>query len=125
VKRKILLIGDDPITQDLLRSTFPSDGFQVFTTSSRMNAVFQLYLLQPDLIILDTPQPGMDRGKVVERIRERSSVPIVVLSALAEHGIKLESLNRGADDFIAKPFSTRELQARVRALLRRSQFCFA
>jgi DNA-binding response OmpR family regulator len=122
VERKILVIGDDPATQDLLRCTFSRDRFQVFTTPSRMSVVFQLYLLQPDLLILDTLQPGMDRGKMLKQIRERFSVPIVVLGAQAEHGIKFESLDQGADDFLAKPFSIQELQARVRALLRRAQY---
>jgi DNA-binding response OmpR family regulator len=124
VKRKILVIGDDPASQDLLCDTFPTDEFQVFPASSRMNVVFQLCLVQPDLIVLDTLQPGRDR-EALSQIRERSFVPIIVLNALAEHETKLESLRYGADDFMPKPFSTRELQARVRALLRRSQYCFA
>lgn len=125
MERKILVIGDDPATQDLLRCTFARDRFQVFTSPSRMSVLFQLYLLQPDLLILDTLQPGMDRGKMLKQIREQFSVPIVVLGAQAEHGIKLESLDQGADDFLAKPFSVQELQARVRALLRRAQAQYA
>jgi DNA-binding response OmpR family regulator len=124
VERKILVIGDDPTTQDLLRSTFSSDEFQVFPASSRMSVVFQLCLIQPDLVVLDTLQSGMGRELLTE-IRERSFVPIIVLSTLAERWSKVESLDQGADDFMAKPFSTREFQAKVRALLRRSQFHFA
>lgn len=121
MERKILVIGDDPATQDLLRRTFSHDRFQVFTTSSRMSVLFQLYLVQPDLLILDTLQPGVDRGKILRQIREQFSVPIVVLGGQAEYSVKVESLDQGADDFLAKPLNMQELQARVRALLRRAQ----
>jgi DNA-binding response OmpR family regulator len=123
VQRRILVIGDDLDSQNLLCSTFPTDEFRVFPVSSRLSVVFQLCLIQPDLIVLDTLQPGRDR-EVLSQIRERSFVPVIVLNALAEHGTKLESLRYGADEFMPKPFSARELQATVRALLRRRGHCF-
>lgn len=119
MKRKILIIGDDWASQQRICQALPANEFEAFTISSQQSLVFYLCLIQPDLILVDMTQSGAYPGKLVRRIREWSWVPVIVLSALAEHRTKLESLIQGADDFMVKPFNNQELLAKTRALLRR------
>lgn len=119
MKRKILLISDDRTSQKWIRQALPANEFELLTISTQQSLVFYLCLVQPDLIVVDTLQPNIHPGRLLRQIREWSWVPVIVLSALAEHQTKLESLHYGADDFMVKPFNNQELLAKARALLRR------
>jgi DNA-binding response OmpR family regulator len=82
--------------------------------------VFQFYLNQPDLIILDLSQPAVEGRKTLKKIRERTSVPLIALTNLGDTATTVDCLDHGADQCLTKPFDTCELEARVRALIRRS-----
>jgi DNA-binding response OmpR family regulator len=118
LKKRILVIGDDRTTQDLLVSELPDNSFQVFSAPGEMAIVFQLCLIQPDLIILDMSHGG---EAALCRIRELSSAPVIVFVAKASSATRIEKLDCGADHCMIKPFDERELEARIRALLRRVQ----
>jgi DNA-binding response OmpR family regulator len=119
-KRKLLIVGDDPTTQNPLLGVLADDEYRLSFASSGPSVVFQFLFDQPDLVIFDLQSLGEDDEKTIRQIRASASAPMIVLCALAEHGTKMKCLSVGADDFLAKPFSGRELRARVRALLRRA-----
>lgn len=116
----ILIADDDNKLIELLSEYFAKENFQVYTAMSGPSALIEVTEHQPDIILLDIMLPGMDGYEVCRRIRENSSVPIIMLTALDAEADQLSGLEIGADDYITKPFSTRELVARVRALLRRA-----
>ena len=118
---RILVVSADLDTQNLLKEVFSDYEVRVHSTFHGPNVLFQYYLVQPDLIILDIHNPDSYDGRILQRLRERSSVPIVVLSTSEVYDLKMECLNRGADDFLAKPVDELELRARVRALRRRAR----
>ena len=117
----ILVVSADPGTQSLLKEVFCDYEVRVHSTLHGPSVLFQFYFVQPDLIILDIHQLDDYEVKTLQRLRERSAVPIVVLSVPEELEIKMECLNNGADDVLAKPFEELELRARIRALLRRAR----
>jgi two-component system KDP operon response regulator KdpE len=94
------------------------DGFEPILADNGESAMLLLEREKPDLIILDVMMPGMDGKETMQRIREKSSTPIVMLTAQRDDGPKIKALNDGADDYVAKPFNPEELSARVRAILR-------
>ncbi|WP_051533417.1 response regulator transcription factor [Anaerovibrio sp. RM50] len=116
----ILIADDDNKLIELLTEYFAKENFKVYTAMSGPSALIEVTEHQPDIILLDIMLPGMDGYEVCRRIRENSSVPIIMLTALDAEADQLSGLEIGADDYITKPFSTRELVARVRALLRRA-----
>lgn len=122
LKTRILIVSDDADMIDSLTNNLPESEFRLATASNRISVTFQLALVQPELILLDVGMDWWQGGNIVRTIRENSNVPIIVTSALAEHGMMVEALNMGADDFVAKPFNTRELLSRMRALLRRVDY---
>jgi DNA-binding response OmpR family regulator len=122
VQPKILIVGVDRQIQDTLTEALSFYRFQVLSASDGTEALFQFGTADPDLVILDIPQPGVDRWETLERIRGLSNgVPIIALGTPHDPRTEVESLNHGADHFVVKPFGIRELCARVRALLRRNQ----
>jgi DNA-binding response OmpR family regulator len=121
VTARILVVSADPGTQSLLKEIFCDYEVRVHSALHGPSILFQFYFVQPDLIILDIHQPEDYEGRTLQRLRERSAVPIVVLSAPDELEIKTECLNNGADDVLVKPFAELELRARIRALLRRAR----
>jgi two-component system, OmpR family, KDP operon response regulator KdpE len=115
---KILVVDDDPALVKALRIGLTARGDDVATAHSGADAIAQVALFRPDLVILDLGLPDMDGLEVCRRIRDFSGVPIVVLSAYGEEHRKVEALDGGADDFITKPFGMAELEARLRVALR-------
>jgi len=123
MQQRMLVVSDDQHTRTLLTEMFSEEGFQVYTTPDEERGLLsQFSLIRPAVTIVDILNTGGCRLETVERIREMSSVPVIALAACKDSGVLIESLDRGADYFMTKPFSTRELQARVRALLRRAQY---
>ena len=116
---RILVVEDESQIVDLLRSYLRRDGFEVDEAADGEAALAAAARLKPDLIILDLMLPKMDGREVCRRIRETANTPIIMLTARDEETDKLLGLELGADDYITKPFSPREVVARVRAVLRR------
>ncbi|WP_170397777.1 response regulator transcription factor [Ruegeria arenilitoris] len=117
---KILLVDDDPRLRDLAGLALERAGFQVITASDGQMAVTHAAREAPDLIVLDIGLPEMDGFEVCRRIRARSEVPILFLTARDDEIDRILGLEMGADDYVTKPFSPRELVARVRAILKRA-----
>jgi DNA-binding response OmpR family regulator len=120
VTGKILIVEDDPDTCDILLSALPESVFRVYA-ATRDGALLQFGLLQPNLIILDLQMPNGSGWWTLQRIRETSTVPIIALAPPGDARTRVKCLDRGADLCMSKPVNGRELQARVRALLRRDQ----
>ncbi len=120
-KPRILVVDDDPELLALLRSLLESYGFAVDTAADGPTALRLLPQVAPDLIILDVLMPGMSGKDVCQQIRRQSPVPILFLTAIGEVDSVVDGLNRGADDYMVKPFHPSELVARVQAMLRRSR----
>jgi len=117
----ILIVDDDPRILRLVRVNLERAGFEVNSASSGRAALDLMADETPDVVVLDVTMPGMDGFMVTQRIREVSTVPIIMLTAMGEQSQKVRGLDTGADDYLTKPFDPDELVARVRALLRRSQ----
>lgn len=117
----ILVVDDEPRYQHLLRVNLEAAGYLVSTASNGEEALEFISSRQPDLVILDVMMPHLDGFSTCERIRQFSSVPIIMLTAKGEEQDRVKGLNVGADDYVVKPFSATELIARVRAVLRRAQ----
>lgn len=120
-KGKILVVDDEAKIVDLVRLYLEKDDYQVVTAGDGQRALELFYREKPDLVVLDIMLPGMDGLEVCRNIRRQSGVPIIMLTARSEDVDKLMGLELGADDYITKPFSPRELVARVRAVLRRTR----
>ncbi len=119
-KTSILLVDDEPQLLRLVRSNLELAGYRVFTALDARNALKLVDTEMPDLIILDIMLPEMDGYELCRRIREFSSVPIIMLTAKVEDSDKVRGLKLGADDYLTKPFSVQELLARIEAVLRRT-----
>jgi two-component system KDP operon response regulator KdpE len=115
---KVLVVDDDPALLKALRIGLSARGDDVVLARTGADAVEQVALAAPDLVILDLGLPDLDGVEVCRRIRAFSSVPIVVLSAYGDERRKVEALDNGADDFVTKPFGMAELEARLRVALR-------
>lgn len=115
----ILLVDDEPRYLRLMEANLVTEGYQVIKATNGQEAVDKVATHQPDLVLLDIMMPILDGFGACERIREFSSVPIIVVTARGEENARVRGLDLGADDYIVKPFSATELLARVRAVLRR------
>jgi two-component system, OmpR family, KDP operon response regulator KdpE len=115
---KVLVVDDDPSLLKAMRIGLTARSDEVVTARTGTEAVSQVALVDPDLVILDLGLPDLDGIEVCRRIREFSGVPIVVLSAYGDERRKVEALDSGADDFVTKPFGMAELEARLRVALR-------
>lgn len=120
--KQVLVIDDDQAIRELLAEYLSKNNFDVITAEDGLEMDKQLLIYQPDLIILDIMLPGEDGFILCQRIRQTSHVPIIMLTANSDEMDRVLGLEIGADDYIAKPFSPRELLARIKALLRRTQF---
>lgn len=119
--KKILVVDDEPKLVRLIQEILSASGYQVVAARTGNRAVEMAALEQPDLIVLDIMLAGeMDGNQVASRIREFSDVPIIMLTAKVRETDVLRGFDMGADDYIKKPFSSKELLARIRALLNRS-----
>jgi DNA-binding response OmpR family regulator len=119
--RKVLVVDDEPTLVAALRYNLERDGFQVLEAGDGESALHLARSQSPDLVILDVLLPGLDGFEVCRRLRRESAVPIIMLTAKGEEMDRVVGLELGADDYVPKPFSMRELLARVRALLRRAE----
>ncbi len=117
--KKILIVDDEPKIVQLTRDYLERAGFSIQTASDGKSALAAARAEKPDLVILDLGLPSMDGLDVTRVLRKESSVPIIMLTARTEETDKLVGLELGADDYITKPFSPKEVVARVRAVLRR------
>jgi len=119
--KTILVVDDEPRIAQIARDYLEEAGFRVITASNGNDALAAARRSSPDLIVLDLALPGLDGIDVTRAVRRESNVPIVMLTARVEESDKLVGLEIGADDYVTKPFSPKELVARVRAVLRRSE----
>lgn len=117
--KTILIVDDEPKIVQIARDYLEHSGFDVLTAAEGTTAMAAVRGSKPDLVVLDLGLPGMDGLDVTRAIRKDSNVPIIMLTARGEETDKLVGLELGADDYITKPFSPKELVARVRAVLRR------
>lgn len=117
---KVLIIEDDPHTRELVRVYLDREGHDVLTAENGIDGLRAAREEAPDIILLDLMLPGMDGRDVCQSLRGESDVPIVMLTARVQEGDRLEGFDLGADDYITKPFSPREVVARIRAVLRRA-----
>ena len=117
--KRVLVVDDDVKTVELVKLYLNRDGYRVFTAYDGVEALRLARESHPDLIVLDLMLPGIDGLAVCRTIRDESDVPIIMLTAKTTNRDKLAGLDLGADDYVTKPFSPKELAARVRAVLRR------
>jgi two-component system, OmpR family, alkaline phosphatase synthesis response regulator PhoP len=123
--KTILVVDDEPKIVQLARDYLERAGFSVLAAGDGKSALDKVRAAKPDLVILDLGLPAMDGLDVTRALRKDSSVPIIMLTARAEETDKLVGLELGADDYLTKPFSPKELVARVRAVLRRMDAAYA
>ena len=119
--RTVLVVEDEPEIADIVRQYLEKDGYRVTVVTDGDRAADEFARLRPDLVLLDLMLPGMDGFEVTRRIRAAGSTPIIMLTARDQEADKLIGLELGADDYVTKPFSPREVVARVRAVLRRAR----
>ena len=120
-RRRILVVDDEERMVRFIRMNLEHDGFQVSEAFNGKQAIQKLRDVTPDLILLDVMMPDLDGFEVLETIREITNVPVIMLTAKGEEEDRVRGLEMGADDYITKPFSPRELVSRVRAVLRRTE----
>ncbi len=117
---RILIVDDDTNICELLRLYLEKDGFQTDIVTDGIKAIEVFNSVNPDLVLLDIMLPGMDGWQICREIRKTSQTPIIMLTAKGETFDKVLGLELGADDYITKPFETKEVIARIKAVLRRS-----
>lgn len=118
--KKVLIVDDDSNICELLRLYLEKDGFETVIANDGESAIVKYNLEEPDMILLDVMLPKLDGWQVCRTIRKTSNVPIIMLTAKGETFDKILGLDLGADDYVTKPFDSKEVVARVRAVLRRS-----
>jgi two-component system KDP operon response regulator KdpE len=116
----LLIVEDDLQTRRFLKSSLSHKGWRIIEADNGKSGLAMIKNENPDLVILDIGLPDMDGISVTKRLRQISDLPVLVLSARSEEQNKIMALDAGADDYLTKPFGTGELQARIKALLRRS-----
>ncbi len=122
MEKTILIIEDEKNINDILAFKFAKEGYRTLSAFDGIKGLEMALSENPDIILLDVMLPGMDGFEVCRRVRDRSNVPIIMLTAREDEVDKVLGLELGADDYITKPYSARELTARVRANLRRSAY---
>ncbi|MCX6057780.1 MAG: response regulator transcription factor [Chloroflexi bacterium] len=120
-RRRILVVDDEERMVRFIRMNLEHDGFQVSEAFNGKQAIQKLRDVTPDLILLDIMMPDLDGFEVLETLREISNVPVIMLTAKGEEDDRVRGLELGADDYVTKPFSPRELVSRVKAVLRRTE----
>lgn len=116
---KILVVDDEPAILNLVVSYLKAEGYEVYTAADGEAAIKAARAYRPDVIVLDVMLPGLDGLEVLARLRRESDVYVILLTARTEETDKIVGLSVGADDYVTKPFSPRELVARIKAALRR------
>jgi DNA-binding response OmpR family regulator len=117
---EILVVDDDPDIRTLVRTLLERSGATVHEASDGRTALREFHSRRPDLVVLDVSMPELDGWEVLERIRDLSDVPVIMLTARGQELERVRGLQGGADDYVVKPFGRQELIARVQALLRRA-----
>jgi two-component system KDP operon response regulator KdpE len=117
-RHNVVVVEDDPQIRRFLRTVLPAEGFGVHEAETGERGLVEAATRKPDLVILDLGLPDLDGVEVVRRLREWSTVPVIVLSARAREQDKVAALDAGADDYLTKPFGAGELLARLRVALR-------
>src|SRR5688572_10529512 len=120
-RRRILVVDDEERMVRFIRMNLEHDGFQVSEAFNGKQAIQKIRDVTPDLILLDVMMPDLDGFEVLETIRDFSNVPVIMLTAKGEEDDRVRGLEHGADDYITKPFSPRELVSRIKAVLRRTE----
>ncbi|KXK15702.1 MAG: putative OmpR family two-component system response regulator [Chloroflexi bacterium OLB14] len=120
-RRKILVVDDEERMVRFIRMNLEHDGFQVAEAFNGKQAIQKIRDFTPDVILLDVMMPDIDGFEVLETIRDFSNVPVIMLTAKGEEDDRVRGLEGGADDYITKPFSPRELVSRIKAVLRRTE----
>jgi DNA-binding response OmpR family regulator len=118
-KPRVLVVEDDHEIADVLRRSLRIEGYDVKVSGDGNEALQEAGLFEPDAVVLDLGLPGLDGLDVMRELRRSSTTPVIMLTARAEEADRIVGLELGADDYVVKPFSPRELVARVRAVLRR------
>ncbi len=118
---RILVVDDEPMVLEVVTTYLERDGYQVVTATNGAEALAAIADAQPDLVVLDVMLPEIDGFDVLGRIRRTNDMPVILLTARTEETDRVLGLELGADDYVVKPFSPRELAARVRSVLRRAQ----
>ena len=118
---KVLVVDDDPHIRNVIRFALARDGFEVAEACDGAAALAAVAQARPDLVVLDVAMPELDGTEVCRRLRRTTDLPVIFLSSRGEELDRILGLELGADDYVTKPFSPRELVARVRAVLRRHQ----
>jgi two-component system KDP operon response regulator KdpE len=121
VRHRILVVDDEPRMIRFIRLNLEHDGFDVVEASDGLAALKQVRDALPDLVLLDVAMPELDGFETLRLLREISAVPVIMLTARGEEDDRVRGLELGADDYVTKPFSPRELVSRVRAVLRRTE----
>ena len=116
---KILIVDDEPSITNLVSAYLKPEGYEVFTASDGPSGLKMAKAYKPDLVVLDLMLPGMDGIEILTRLRRESNVYVILLTARTEETDRIVGLSVGADDYVTKPFSPRELVARIKAALRR------
>jgi len=119
-KTKLLIIDDDEQLVEAMCLYLTKAGYEVSTASNGRDGLQTMYLDRPDLIVLDIMMPEMDGWEVCGRVRDVSNVPVIMLTARGQEADRVKGLKIGADDYVIKPFSLKELDARIQAVLRRA-----
>ena len=114
----VVLIEDEPQIRRFLRTTLTGHGYRLFEAATGADGLIEAASRQPDVVLLDLGLPDMDGLEVIRRLREWTTVPIIVLSARGQEADKVAALDIGADDYVSKPFGVEELLARVRVAIR-------
>lgn len=118
----VLVVDDDPTVREVVSRYLSRDGHQVMERSNGVDGLAAALTENPDLVVLDLMMPGMDGLAVCRELRRHSAVPVIMLTALGEESDRVVGLEYGADDYVTKPFSPRELALRVAGVLRRSRY---
>src|ERR1035438_49420 len=121
----VLLIDDEPRMRQFLRVTLEASNFRYFEASTGNEGFASVIQQKPDVILLDLGLPDMDGLDFISRLREWSRIPVIVISARGKEIDKVSALDSGADDYLSKPFSVQELQARIRAILRHTDLALS
>ncbi len=117
---KVMIVDDDKNICDLLRLYLEKDGYNIILSHDGEEALVKFNALKPDIVLLDVMLPGIDGWQICREIRKKSNVPIIMITAKSETFDKVLGLELGADDYIVKPFDTKEVIARIKAVARRT-----
>ena len=117
----ILIVDDEEMVRNLIQRTLQEADYDVITAANGQEALDKVSQFNISLVLLDIKMPGLDGFQVLDRIRQRSDIPVIMLTAVKEVTTVRDSFNLGADDYVTKPFSKRELLLRIQTKLRRAQ----